>query len=112
MRRPLMLLWGLDARQAAATTPSRVSTVQVTESEFKIAIQLTTLRAGTMAFDVKNAWHIRHDLVIAGTSDRRNLISPGQTATLTAPLKPGTNELYSSVAGHEQVGMDVKIQVG
>jgi uncharacterized cupredoxin-like copper-binding protein len=30
---------------------------------------------------------------------------------LTAQLKPGTYELYCSVTGHKQLGMDVKVPV-
>jgi len=93
------------APQPAATT------VQVSEKEFKITLASTTLKAGQVTFVVKNVGTVPHDLVIAGTSDRTKLISPGQTATLTAQLKPGRYELYCSVAGHKQAGMDEKIQV-
>jgi plastocyanin len=105
------------ARQSAhataqPTAPSpKAATVQVSEKEFKITLASTTLKAGQITFDVKNVGTIPHDLVIAGTSDRTKLISPGQTATLTAQLKPGRYELYCSVAGHKQAGMDEKIQV-
>jgi plastocyanin len=94
----------------AATSPAS-KTVQVSEKEFAIAVSATSLSAGTITFDVKNVGHIQHDLVIAGTTYRTKLISPGQTAMLTAQLKPGTYELYCSVTGHKQLGMDVKVPV-
>ncbi len=97
--------------QPTASSPQAATTVQVSEKEFKIMLASTTLKAGQITFDVKNVGTVPHDLVIAGTSDRTKLISPGQTATLTAQLKPGRYELYCSVAGHKQAGMDEKIQV-
>ncbi len=96
--------------QPTASSPRAATTVQVSEKEFKITLA-STLKAGQITFDVKNVGTVPHDLVIAGTSDRTKLISPGQTATLTAQLKPGRYELYCSVAGHKQAGMDEKIQV-
>ena len=97
--------------QPTASSPRAATTVQVSEKEFKIMLASTRLMAGQVTFDVKNVGTVPHDLVIAGTSDRTKLISPGQTATLTAQLKPGRYELYCSVAGHKQAGMDEKITV-
>ena len=97
--------------QPTASSPRAATTVQVSEKEFKIMLASTTLMAGQVTFDVKNVGTVPHDLVIAGTSDRTKLISPGQTAMLTAQLKPGRYELYCSVAGHKQAGMDEKITV-
>ncbi len=99
------------AGTAAPAPQPAATTVQVSEKEFKITLASTTLKAGRITFDVKNVGTVPHDLVIAGTSDRTKLISTGQTATLTAQLKPGRYELYCSVAGHKQAGMDEKIQV-
>jgi plastocyanin len=97
--------------QPTVSSPQPATTVQVSEKEFKIILASTTLKAGQITFHVKNVGTVPHDLVIAGTSDRTKLISPAQTATLTAQLKPGRYELYCSVAGHKQAGMDEKIQV-
>ena len=100
------------AAQPVAASPSPVSVrVRVSEKEFKIMLATTTLKAGRITFDVKNVGTIPHDLVIAGTSDRTKLIPPGHTAMLTAQLKSGRYELYCSVPGHKQAGMDAKIQV-
>lgn len=112
-------VFGTEKKQAghAAPPPAPAATsraskpVQVREKEFAIALSSTSLSAGKITFDVKNVGHIQHDLVIAGTTFRTKLISPGKTETLTAQLKPGTYELYCSVAGHKQAGMDVKVPV-
>src|SRR6266542_1526735 len=97
--------------QPTASSPRAATTVQVSEKEFKIMLASTSLKAGRITFDVTNVGTVPHDLVIAGTSDRTKLIAPGQTATLTAQLKPGRYELYCSVAGHKQAGMDEKVLV-
>jgi uncharacterized cupredoxin-like copper-binding protein len=38
-------------------------------------------------------------------------IGGGSTATLKVTLKAGEYELYCSVPGHKQLGMDVKVKV-
>jgi nitrite reductase (NO-forming) len=85
--------------------------IQVSEAEFKITLATTSLKHGTVTFVVKNAGKIPHDLAIAGTSLKTPLIAPGKTATLTAPLKAGPIELYCTVPGHKQAGMDLKVTV-
>jgi hypothetical protein len=109
-RKPLLLVPGAEPKAASksahvtaqptASTPQAGTTVQVSEKEFKIMLASTTLKAGQITFDVKNVGAVPHDLVIAGTSDRTKLISPGQTATLTAQLKlrAGTSSTARSPA--------------
>jgi uncharacterized cupredoxin-like copper-binding protein len=92
------------------TTQQQASaqTVQVTETEFRIALAGYKAKAGKFTFEVKNAGKIPHDLAIKG-GPKTALIQPGQTATLVATLKPGKYHLYCSVPGHEQAGMKVDI---
>jgi nitrite reductase (NO-forming) len=92
----------------AAKTTSQ--TVQVTEKEFKITLAPASLRAGPVRFQIKNTGKIAHDLAIVG-GPKSKLIQPGGTATLKALLKAGPIELYCSVPGHKQAGMDVKTTV-
>jgi uncharacterized cupredoxin-like copper-binding protein len=95
---------------AQTTAPAQAATVQVTETEFRIALQGYNARARKFTFDVKNAGQIAHDLAIRG-GPKTALIQPGGTATLTTTLKPGTYHLYCSVPGHEQAGMKIDITV-
>jgi uncharacterized cupredoxin-like copper-binding protein len=99
--------------QATTTTASKsqATTVQATETEFKIALPSTSLKAGKITFDVKNGGKIEHDLAIKGTSDKTKLIPPGSSSQLTVTLKPGKYELYCSVPGHEAAGMKVNVTV-
>src|SRR6266542_3494447 len=86
--------------QATTTTAPKpqATTVKVTETEFKIALASTNLKAGKITFDVKNDGKIQHDLAIKGISEKTKLISPGGSAQLTVTLEPGNYELYCSVA--------------
>jgi uncharacterized cupredoxin-like copper-binding protein len=88
-------------------------TVAVTETEFKIALPSTQLKAGEVKFDVKNAGKIEHDLIVTGNglTEGTPRFGGGQSKTLKATLKPGKYELFCSVPGHKQLGMDAKITV-
>jgi uncharacterized cupredoxin-like copper-binding protein len=98
---------------AATTTTAaapKSQTVQVTETEFKITLSPTTLHAGPVTFRIKNTGKLAHDLAIVGGA-KSKLIAPGGTATFQTTLKGGKIELYCSVPGHKQAGMDVKTTV-
>jgi uncharacterized cupredoxin-like copper-binding protein len=99
--------------QATTTTTAKkpqATTVQAKETEFKIALPSTALKAGKITFDVKNDGKIEHDLAIKG-GPKTKLIQPGGTAQLEVELKPGKYHLYCSVPGHEQAGMKVDVTV-
>lgn len=102
------------ATTTAATTSTapkpRATTDQASETEFKIALGSTELKAGKITFDVKNDGKIPHDLAIKG-GEKTKLIQPGGSAQLTVTLKPGKYHLYCTVPGHEQAGMKVDITV-
>jgi uncharacterized cupredoxin-like copper-binding protein len=96
---------------ASAPPSSQATKVNVSESEFKIVLPSTSLKAGKITFTVKNVGKIPHDLAVKGTSFKTSLIQPGGTATLAATLKPGSYELYCTVPGHEAAGMKVNVTV-
>jgi uncharacterized cupredoxin-like copper-binding protein len=102
----------------AASVPTTAATapksVPVSEVEFKIELPSTNLSPGTYTFDLTNKGHIAHDLVFNGpgvSNEKTPLIDPGKTAKLTVDLKSGTYDVYCSVPGHKQAGMDVKVKV-
>ena len=70
-------------------------------------------RPARTAFEVKNDGKIEHDLVIQGNGvdEKTPTIEPGKSATLKVDLKPGTYDVYCSIPGHKQAGMDVKLTV-
>jgi uncharacterized cupredoxin-like copper-binding protein len=102
----------------AASVPTKAPTapksVPVAEVEFKIELPSTTLSPGIYTFDLTNKGRVGHDLVFNGPGvdkEKTPLIDPGKTAKLTVTLKSGTYDVYCSVPGHKQAGMDVKLKV-
>lgn len=101
-------VFGVEKSEAAAESSGK--TIDVTESEYKIALpSLTSLAAGTYTFVVKNAGQTAHNLVVGTKSTP--LIQPGQTAELTVALASGTTPLFCSVDGHRKLGMNATLTV-
>src|SRR5690349_3249079 len=98
---------------STTTTASAPTAVTATETEFKIALPKTTVPAGAYAVTVKNDGNIEHDLVIkgSGVDEKTANIAPGEQASLDVDLKPGTYDVYCSIPGHKQAGMDLKLTV-
>jgi uncharacterized cupredoxin-like copper-binding protein len=96
-----------------ATTTPAAQKVTVTESEWKVALPQTTLKAGKYEFEVKNDGKFPHDLTIKGpeVSAATPQFNGGQTETLTVDLKPGSYDFYCSIPGHKAAGMDQKVTV-
>jgi uncharacterized cupredoxin-like copper-binding protein len=100
--------------QSTSTAATKASSdVKATETEFKIALPKTTIAAGSYSFDVKNDGKIDHDFVIKGNGvdEKTPTIGAGESATLDVDLKPGTYDVYCSIPGHKQAGMDLKLTV-
>ena len=99
--------------QGTTTQAAPATKVDVSETEFKITLAKTPTAAGSYEFVVKNDGKIPHDLVVSGNgvNAKTSLLNPGQSETLKVDLKPGTYDLYCSVPGHKQAGMDVKVTV-
>jgi uncharacterized cupredoxin-like copper-binding protein len=99
--------------QGTTTQAAPATKVDVSETEFKITLAQTPKSAGSYEFVVKNDGKIPHDLVVNGNgvNAKTSLLNPGQSETLKVDLKPGTYDLYCSVPGHKQAGMDVKVTV-
>jgi len=103
--------------EVTAAGSSAQRTIDVTESEFKIALPtLKELSGGTYTFDVHNAGKIPHDLAIEGGdisgTDKTATIPPGGDATLKVSLTTGRYTLYCTIPGHRQLGMQAALSVG
>ena len=89
-------------------------TVEVKETEFKIELPSTSLKAGEYEFEVANDGNVPHDLVIERpqvSKAKTPLINGGTNVALKVKLAPGTYDFYCSVPGHKQAGMEVKVTV-
>ena len=91
-----------------------VSPLQVTETEWKVALPQKTLRAGSYDITLKNAGKAPHNLVITGENvDNAStaVIGGGKTAKIQVALTPGEYKFYCSVPGHEDLGMKTTVRV-
>ena len=101
---------------AATTTGTSAAAkkIGVTEKEFKIELASTAVAPGAYELDLKNTGKIPHNLTVDGPGVAKAhtpTIAGGATATLKVTLKSGEYELYCSVPGHKQLGMDVRLKV-
>ena len=91
-------------------------TINVTLKDFSIAVASTgSLAAGTYTFHVTNNGPSSHNLTIngPGVSDQATpTFAAGGSQDLTVTLKKGTYDLFCSVPGHKQLGMDTHLTVG
>ena len=99
--------------RATTTSAPAAQKVTVTESEWKVALPKTTLKAGKYEIEVKNAGKFPHNLTIKGpgVSAATPDFNGGQTQKLSVDLKPGSYDFYCSIPGHKQAGMDQKVTV-
>ena len=89
--------------------------IPVTVSEWKVEIPRDTLKAGPVAFRIKNSGTMVHGFHVEGPGVDKDApqIPVGQSLTLNVTLKPGTYELYCPMAelSHKKAGMTRKITV-
>lgn len=97
--------------ETTTSTKPAETKVPVSETEFKITLGSTDLKAGEITFQVKNDGKIPHDFAVKGTSDKTEQMPAGGTAELKVTLKAGKYELYCTVPGHEAAGMKLNITV-
>ena len=97
---------GTSAPKKAA--PSAGGAVTESATEFKFSKPAATAKAGNVTVNLTNAGTTAHAIEIEGTPKgdvKTNVISPGQSTTLTANLKPGKYQFYCPVDSHKAQGM-------
>jgi uncharacterized cupredoxin-like copper-binding protein len=107
---------------AAAGGPG--TTIAATEKEYAIALDKSSVPAGNVTFDTKNAGSLPHTIAVTpgnGATKAQGItgkaigdsgnIDPGKSGTLTVNLAPGTYQVVCSVPGHVQLGMIVQLTV-
>jgi uncharacterized cupredoxin-like copper-binding protein len=87
-----------------AARAALLTTVNVSEKEYKITLSKKTAKRGVVVFKVKNVGAIQHGFEIKGRKTR--LISPGKSATLRVTfLRKGHYPYKCFVTGHAALGM-------
>ena len=91
------------------------SSVNVSETEYKLNPSDPTVKAGQVTLNATNDGTVTHSLEVEGTSsgdqELKSELQPGQSGTLTVNLKPGKYEFYCPIDGHKDLGMKGEITV-
>jgi uncharacterized cupredoxin-like copper-binding protein len=115
---------------AAETIPPDVD-LAVTMKDYRVELNVTTLKAGTVKIGVKNAGGMEHSFELIKTDlafdklptdanakaredglvKQVKSIAVGKVATLTADLAAGKYVVICNVAGHYQLGMRAALTV-
>jgi uncharacterized cupredoxin-like copper-binding protein len=97
-----------------ATGSAAGTKVTAIEKEYSITLSQTTFTPGLYTFDVQNQGTTTHNLNIKGPGVAQQSspdVPPGGSAQVTVTLQKGTYELWCSIDGHKDLGMNVTIQV-
>jgi uncharacterized cupredoxin-like copper-binding protein len=114
----LLVLAGCGEKRETTTgaaSPAGGAGVTVSESEFKLTpANAQAAKGGEISIQLKNDGGTQHALEIKtpGGEVKSKTLSPGDSQTLTANLKPGTYEMYCPIDGHKAQGMAGTISVG
>lgn len=114
---PVFLLAAIPSAMLAQATPaaSPAKPIEVTLSEWKVALPSDTIAAGVVTFRVSNAGNMNHALYVLGDDIAQGTreIAARQSATLRLTLKPGSYEVYCPMSdqSHKMAGMTRKITV-
>ena len=105
-----------ESQTSATTPPTSAKTITISETDFKLdPSPVTIASAGTYTFEAINNGGTDHALTVEGNGlaeTRTDSIAPGQSASITVDLKPGTYRMYCPIAGHQKLGMVGNVLVG
>lgn len=95
-----------QSRRSGNTTTTD-GAILVEAREFSFTIDSSQATAGEITFVVENTGAMVHDFAIRGDGVDKATpeIDPGESATLTVTLEPGTYTYICTIPGHEQLGM-------
>jgi uncharacterized cupredoxin-like copper-binding protein len=103
------------ATTGASGATGGASTVNVSETDFKLNPDNPTVQAGKVTINASNDGQVTHSIEVEAPSGDQELesdLAPGQTGTLTVDLtKPGKYEFYCPIDSHKQMGMVGEITV-
>jgi uncharacterized cupredoxin-like copper-binding protein len=112
-----------DDSSSNAATPAATTgggggaggTVDLTATDFKFTPSDPSVKAGEVTFKLANDGQTTHSLEIEDVNgedvELEGDVSPGQSGTVSANLKPGTYEFYCPVDSHKEMGMEGEITV-
>jgi plastocyanin len=99
---------------AGPTVQARDQRVEIELDDFLIRPQNVRARAGELTFTVTNRGRLGHNFRLR--DEGREVVEvttllPGESATASATLRPGSYKMVCTVANHEQLGMTGRLVV-
>lgn len=91
------------------------SSISVSEKEFSITPSDVTAAPGPITFHITNTGSVAHDITVNvnGAIHASPLVQPGKTETWSVTINtPGKYDMYCSVPGHKEAGMNGSLTVG
>jgi uncharacterized cupredoxin-like copper-binding protein len=99
---------------AGPTVEARGQRVEIELDDFLIRPQNIRTQAGRLTFAVTNQGRLGHNFRLrdgAREVVEVTTLLPGESATRTATLRPGSYKMLCTVANHEQLGMTGRLVV-
>ena len=94
-----------------APAPAGDTAINVVEKDFAIAMDKTTIKAGSITINIKNNGPTPHNIAVKELNKASDTIDPGKTGSLAVDLKPGAYTVICNIPGHEQLGMKITLTV-
>ena len=96
-----------DGSQKAGESNGNETRINIVAKDFSYSLDTSQTQAGKTTFIVQNNGSVPHDFAIHGNGveQKTPMIKPGESATLTIDLEPGTYNYVCTIPGHEQLGM-------
>ncbi len=103
--------------------PAGDTAINFVEKDYAIAMDKSTIKAGSITFNIKNSGPTPHNIGITKEADSSkggitgpvikdsDTIDSGKTTTITVDLQPGAYNVVCTVPGHVQLGMIMKLTV-
>jgi uncharacterized cupredoxin-like copper-binding protein len=107
---------GTTPATTTSTTPAsatscanpKSTTVQVAEFEYAFTLSQSSIPCGTVTFSMTNTGQIQHNFDVLGLKNDAGVgpfLNPGDHATMTVTLAPGSYQYQCDEAGHAAMGM-------
>ena len=97
---------------STAGTPTDVTTVNVTLTEFKITLDPPTVPAGNVVLHINNAGAAEHNVEVAALNMKTANIAVGGQTTLDLGHVMSPVELICNIPGHKESGMAATLGIG
>ena len=103
---------GADDGGPASTEPAS-SAVEIEAGDLYFEPDSVRAAAGEISITLVNTGAVEHDLLVEEAGNALVVhVNPGETATGSIDLEPGTYTIYCDVPGHRESGMELEISVG